>query len=41
VKIYFGGRLARYTYINTAEAVQSGLDTFAAIAADQRDTEPA
>jgi UDP-galactopyranose mutase len=39
-RVYFAGRLARYTYINTDEAVQSGLDTFAAIAATQPDTEP-
>ena len=31
-KVFFSGRLARYTYINTDEAVQMALDTFHAIA---------
>ena len=33
-RVYFAGRLARYTYINTDEAIQMALDTFAAISAD-------
>jgi UDP-galactopyranose mutase len=31
-KVYFAGRLARYTYINTDEAVQMALETFHEIA---------
>jgi UDP-galactopyranose mutase len=31
-RVFFSGRLARYTYINTDEAVQMALDTFYAIA---------
>ncbi len=31
-KVFFAGRLARYTYINTDEAVQMALDTFYEIA---------
>jgi UDP-galactopyranose mutase len=31
--VHFAGRLARYAYINTDEAVRMGLETFAAVAA--------
>lgn len=31
-KVYFVGRLAEYTYINTDEAIKKGLDTFQKIA---------
>jgi UDP-galactopyranose mutase len=33
-KVYFGGRLARYTYINTDEAVLNGLEVFERIKSD-------
>lgn len=33
-KVYFGGRLARYTYINTDEAVLNGLQVFDRIKTD-------
>ena len=33
-KVYFGGRLARYTYINTDEAVLNALEVFERIKSD-------
>lgn len=33
-KVYFGGRLARYTYINTDEAVLNGLQVFERLKTD-------
>ena len=33
-KVYFGGRLARYTYINTDEAILNGLQVFERIKTD-------
>ena len=33
-RVYFAGRLARYVYMDTDEAIQVGLDTYAAISAD-------